>query len=263
MKKQILLFSVLTLLTISIVSSCKKDPNPSNNEQPTDTIPVVTTDLRFGDTTGMIVTHYDSIMEFDDWHPFVLDLNGGGNDDIKIETVYDGPLAIGEFQKLTLYCLNGHTELLADSIVKESYSHRETTYDTIDDFVVITHAFIFSTCDKIDENDPVNTSKVFEALAKDDGDSFGIDDPYLSGNVVLFRQDVEYSWADPTEETVDVSYNKSTYHCWNFPTDEEKYIGFRITQHGNSRYGWLKIKLHSTWNGKVVNTELIETAIQK
>ena len=66
------------------------------------------------------------------------------------------------------------------------------------------------------------------------------------------------------EEQIAVgSHKKYIYDCWNFPTDEEKYIGFRINLNGTLRYGWLKIKLHPTWGGKVVNTELIEIAIQK
>ena len=144
-----------------------------------------------------------------------------------------------------------------------SYSHRETTYDTIDDYIVITHAYTFSTCETIEENDPVNTSKVFEVFANDYDNTFGAEDHFQTGKAVLFRENVKYSLAYPGDEIVDVDYYNNIYDCWNFPTDEEKYIGFRITKNGNSRYGWLKIKLHPTWGGKVVDTELIETAIQK
>ena len=282
MKKQLSIMMALAVLAIGIVTSCKKDPIPNNNEQNNeqpsdtipsgndsipngnDTIPIVIDGIRFGDTTGMIVTTYNTIMEFDEGrNPIILDLNDGGIDDIKIETYYDGPLAIGEFQTLTLHCLNDHTELLGDSIVKESYSHRETTYDTIDDYIVITHAYTFSTCETIEENDPVNTSKVFEVFDNDYDNTFGAEDHFQTGNAVLFRENVKYSLAYPGDEIVDVDYYNNIYDCWNFPTDEEKYIGFRITKNGNSRYGWLKIKLHPTWGGKVVNTELIETAIQK
>lgn len=264
MKKQLSIMIALVVLAIGIITSCKKDPIPNNNEQPTDTIPTVTDRITFGDTTGMIVTTYNTIMEFDEGrNPIILDLNDGGIDDIKIETYYDGPLAIGEFQTLTLHCLNDHTELLGDSIVKESYSHRETTYDTIDDYIVITHAYTFSTCETIEENDPVNTSKVFEVFANDYDNAFGAEDHFQTGEAVLFRENVKYSLANPGDEIVDVNYYNNIYDCWNFPTDEEKYIGFRITKNGNSRYGWLKIKLHPTWGGKVVDTELIETAIQK
>ena len=276
MKKQIFLFSVLVLLAIAIVSSCQKDPDPNNNnqnnEQPTDTIPIVTDGIRFGDTTGMIVTAYNTIMEFDEqWHPFVLDLNGGGVDDIKIETVYDGPMMTNS-QELTLYCLNDHTELLGEIVEKESFTSTETSYETglswDDDTTMIVMAItstVYSTCEKITENDQVHISNVFEVTANDYDDVFSKDDNFQSKNITLFRQDVSYGTTMEyiTADTIFFSSQDYIFHCWNFPTDVEKYIGFRITQHGNSRYGWLKLKLHSTWSSKVVDTELIETAIQK
>ena len=271
MKKQLSVMMALAVLAIGIITSCKKDPDPNsngqNNEQPSDTIPVVIDGIRFGDTTGMKITTYNTIMEFDDiWHPFVFDLNGGGVDDIKIETHYDGPLAIGEYQSLTLYCLNDHTELFGDNIEKEIYSHRDTTITTNSDWTIIVYNNTFSTCGKIEENDPVSTSTVFEVAANDFNDTFNVDDHFQSIEVRLFREDYSFEWLNDyneDEQYVVRSENRYIYDCWNFPTDEEKYIGFKITINDKPRLGWLKIKLHSTWEGRVVNTELIETAIQK
>lgn len=266
MKKQIPILIALAMITIGIISSCKKDPDPNNNGQNNDTIPTVTDGIHFGDTTGMIVTTYNTIMEFDEnWHSFVLDLNGNGIDDIKIETIYDGPLAIGEFQTLTLYCLNRQTEILADSVIKESYSHSETIIDTTNDYIITSRDYVYSTCEKTTEGDLVHTSKVFEVFANDYNDPYNVDNPFLSGDVALFKEDVSYSLADPDEvnHTISISSNKYIYSCWNFPTDEEKYIGFKFTTNGKSRLGWLKLKLHSIGKGSVVNTELFETAIQK
>lgn len=276
--KKTLLF-VLALAAICIMPSCKKDPAPNNNgqgEQPTDTIPmgndtipdvpVATGKFFFGDATNMIVTTYDTIMEFDDNNrPFILDLNNDGFDDIKIVTNYDGPMDIGEHQTLTLYCLHQYIEILADTVVKESYSHRETITSENDGWIITTHKYILSTCDKIAEDDPVNNTKVFEVFANDADDAFGIDDHFQSGNAVLFRESYAYSLSDPNvdNQTVTTNYTQFIYTCWNFPTNEEKYIGFRINLHGNPRYGWLKIKLVPTWSNKVVNTKIIETAIQK
>ncbi len=278
--KKTLLFA-LALAAICIMPSCKKDPAPNNNgqgEQPTDTItngndtipdiPIVTNKFYFGDTTGMTVTDYDSILNYDVmWRPFILDLNGDGIDDIKIATYFDGPMAIGKQQTLTLYCLNQQTEILADSIVKESFIHQETVITNNDDWIVTTHSYNYSTCGKTTEDDQVETSKVFEVFANDYNDTFGAEDHFQSGNAILFREDIEYSLFDSNEsnQTVSVNYSKFIYNCWNFPTNEEKYIGFRINQNGNPRYGWLKIKLVPTWawGDEVVDTKLIETAIQK
>ena len=267
MKKRIIIFGALALFAIGIISSCKKDPDPNNNGQNNDTIPTVTDRIVFGDTTGMIVTTYNTVMEFDDgWNPIILDLNGGGIDDIKIETVYDGPLAIGEFQALTLYCLNDRIELLGDSLMKESYSHRDTTITINNDWTIKEYGYTFSTCNKVDENDQVNHTKMFELKANDANEHLSINDHFQSIEINLFRENMSHEFMDylnEEEQYVIYSYNKYIYDCWNFPTDEEKYIGFKFTINGKSRLGWLKIKLHPTWGGSVVNTELIETAIQK
>lgn len=259
----------LALLSISLISSCKKDPIPNNdqnNNQPTDTIPAVTDVLYFGDSTGMIVTTYNSVMEFDDnSRPLLLDLNGDGADDIKIETIYDGPLAIGEYQTLTLYCLNSRIELLGDSIVKESYSHRDTTITTNNGWTTTTYGYTFSTCDKIDETDYVGNAKVFELTACDANDPLSLNDHFQSAEFKIFRENYSYSlyYPDEATQTVMGNHNKYIYDCWNFPTDEEKYIGFKLTRNGTSRLGWLKIMLCPTWDGRVVNTKLIEVAIEE
>ena len=246
---------------LMIAMACQKDPDPNNNGQD----PSTTDGIVFGQTDGMIVTIYDTIMEYDDnSKPFVLDLNGDGTDDIKIETVYDGPLTIGNYQTLSLYCLNGSIEVLGDSIVKETYSHRDTTITTNNGWTTTLYGYTFSTCDKVDETDYVGNTKVFELKASDVNDLLSPDDHFQFAEVKLFEENKEYSWYDPDEATQTVigNQNKYIYDCWNFPTDEEKYIGFKLITDGETRLGWLKIKLCPTWGGRVVDTQLIETAIQ-
>ena len=235
-----------------------------------DTIPVVTEGVRFGDTTGMIVTTYNSIMEHDEqWNPIVIDLDDDGTNDIRIETYYDGPLAIGQFQELTLHCLNSsHSSIRihGENAEKESYSHRDTTITNYNDWTQIIYNYTYSTCGKIEENDPVSTSTVFEITAHDFNDHLGLDDHFASfQKIYLFKQNVEYTLMyDPNEENhiVTGSHNKYNYSCWYFPTGEEKYIGFKLITNGEARLGWLKIKLCPTWGNRVVDTQLIETAIQ-
>ena len=50
------------------------------------------------------------------------------------------------------------------------------------------------------------------------------------------------------------------YDCENFPSNIDKYIGFRITKDGTSRLGWLKLNLIGD---ETVKVHLIETAIQE
>ena len=201
MKRQLSIMIALAVMAIGIITSCKKDKkdpipnnNEQNNEQPSDTIPsgndtipngndtipigndtipngndtipVVIDGIRFGDTTGMIVNPYNTVMEYDEsWIPILLDLDGNGTNDIRIETYYDGPLAIGQFQELTLHCINA--QIHGQTVEKESYSHRDTTITSYNGWTQIVSNYTYSTCGKIDENDPTSTSNVFEITAND------------------------------------------------------------------------------------------------
>lgn len=298
MKRQLSIMIALAVMAIGIITSCQKDPIPNNNEQNNeqpsdtipigndpisigndtipigndtfpngnDTIPVLIDGIRFGDTTGMIVNPYNTVMEYDEsWIPILLDLDGNGTNDIRIETYYDGPLAIGQFQELTLHCINA--QIHGQTVEKESYSHRDTTITSYNGWTQRISNYTYSTCGQIDENDPTTTSDVFEITANDFNEHLNLDDNFqLQNSTFLFREDVKYTLMDePNEEEqiVTGSHVHHIYDCWNFPTDEEKYIGFKLTQNGKSRLGWLKIKLHPTWGNSVVDTELIETAIQR
>lgn len=261
MKKHIPLLIALLMIAMA----CQKDPDPNNNGQD----PAMTDKITFGDTLGMIVTSYDSIMRYDEgWLPFILDLNDDGRNDIKIETVYDGPLAIGEFQTLSLYCINENIEILGDSVISETCSHRDTTITVNNGWTEYTYGYTFSSCGQINGNDGVGVTNmfVFELKANDANDPLSLDDHFQCADVKLFRENMEYEWMnelDEEQQYVEFSHNKYIYDCWNFPTDEEKYIGFKLTVNGESRLGWLKIKLCPTWGGSVVDTQLLETAIQQ
>ena len=238
------------------------DTIPNGN----DTIPVVIDGIRFGDTTGMIVTPYNTIMEYDEsWIPILIDLDGSGTNDVRIETYYDGPLAIGEFQELTFHCLNA--KIQGQNVEKESYSHRDTTTTVYDDWTQIIYNYTFSTCGKIEENDPVGTSTMFEITANNFNDHLSLDDHFqFTNSTRLFKENIEYTLMHDykgKENIVTGDHVRYIYNCWNFPVDEEKYIGFKLYSHGEYHLGWIKIKLHPVWGDRVVDTELIETAIQR
>jgi hypothetical protein len=74
----------------------------------------------------------------------------------------------------------------------------------------------------------------FSLLANNANDSFDSNSTFMSTKVALLRSDNEY-----------------------FPMNEEKYIGFKLTENDKSRLGWMKIILHHDY------VELLETAIQK
>lgn len=261
------LFLLSAMFFVAMVS-CHKQPDTDSNK------------ITFGDTTGMIVITYDSSMWYNDTgRPFILDLNNDGVNDIKIETYYDGPHQ-EPHQTLTIICLNNNIELFGDSIVKEYYYHHDTVISTYIDasqtkWEVTTDEHLLSTCEKPSEDDPIQTTTAFDVFACDGNESITMNDHFQSGKAILFREDTYgyLAYPDPTTNTAFVYTSSQIYQCWNFPTSEEKYIGFKLTQNGNSRLGWIKIFLdpHATLPhnpsspdyATVVNTKLIETAIQE
>ena len=74
----------------------------------------------------------------------------------------------------------------------------------------------------------------FSLLANNANDSFCHDDTFKSTNVILHKND-----------------------CDHFPMNEAKYIGFKLTEDGKSRLGWMRVIHHHD------HVELLETAIQK
>ena len=74
----------------------------------------------------------------------------------------------------------------------------------------------------------------FSLLANNANDSFDSNSTFMSTKVALLRND----------------------NC-NFPKNETKYIGFKLTENDKSRLGWMKVILHEDY------VELLETAIQK
>jgi len=74
----------------------------------------------------------------------------------------------------------------------------------------------------------------FSLWANNANDSFDSNSTFMSTKVALLRSDNVY-----------------------FPMNEEKYIGFKLTENDKSRLGWMKIILHHDY------VELLETAIQK
>ena len=74
----------------------------------------------------------------------------------------------------------------------------------------------------------------FSLWANNAKDSFDSNSTFMSTKVALLRSDNVY-----------------------FPMNEEKYIGFKLTENDKSRLGWMKVILHHDY------VELLETAIQK
>ena len=242
------LFLVL-LAAICIMPSCKKNP--------------AQTKVVFGNGKGMSVTSYDSTFHPEQYGHFswgnAIDLNGDGENDVQFRSEDIGSAGLGHDVVTTLNCLNENIALLGDIINQENYLHIDSTSHTEDSIWWVIGVYYTYTCERIAKTDSVVSST--EKLTNVDhsfGDSYGLDDSFMNTNVVIKNRSYVYPSGNETIGNV-------TYYCMIhkkndcdfFPMDEEKYIGFRITENDKSRLGWMKVILHHD------HVELLETAIQK
>lgn len=246
--KKLSLFA-MTLLVIASIASCKKDTTNGK--------------VVFGDSKGMSVTSYDSTFLPEQYGHFswgnTVDLDGDGQNDVQFRSEDIGSAGLGHDIVTTLNCLNENVAFLGDVINQEKYLHIDSTLHTEDSIWWVIGVYKTYTCEQIAETDSVVSST--EKLTNVDhsfGDSYGLDDSFTNTNVVLKNRSYEYPSGDETIGNVTYYYmiiNKND--CDFFPMDEEKYIGFKITENNKSRLGWMKVILHHD------HVELLETAIQK
>ena len=241
MKKTIPFLS--TILLMGLLVSCHKEPEKT---------------IVFGDTKGMLVEAYDTFIDLG-WTK-ELDIDADGTADLKLVSYYDGPHA-DYTQTLTLRCLNENIELRGEMMEKTSYLYRDTIVDNAYGVLGVLYLSVYSSCIMLSENDEAHTYHTFVLSDDNYGDLFNINQNFQSTDIKLFRENTQEVRLDHTSNDTSYFYRSNyLYDCENFPSNTDKYIGFRITKDGTSRLGWLKLNLIGD---ETVKVHLIETAIQE
>lgn len=220
----------MAVLLTGLFASCQKDAEKT---------------IAFGNTKGMKVESYDTHIDLG--KTLALDVDADGTDDLSFISYYDGPMQM-DIQTLYLDCLRNEVELFGEIVEMEGYRHRDTIIDVFEGDTTYHYLYVYNTCEKISDNDEILISRPFMPSANDINGVFNIDNYFSSEKVILFRENTS---------AIGQTY---IYDCDNFPTNTEKYIGFKITKDNTSRLGWLKLNLIGD---ETVNVHLIETAIQK
>ncbi|MBQ3355232.1 MAG: hypothetical protein IJL04_02585 [Bacteroidales bacterium] len=242
MKKSTFLFVVILL--VGFGASCRKEQDRT---------------IALGETTGMMVTVYDSTY-IGLGETMKLDIDGDGEDDLKIRSYYDGP-HMESTQILTLHCLNDEIALRCEMKKKESYQHFDTIVEEYAGILGVLYLSVYNSCEPMGENDVIQNVNALMPSASDAGDLVSVDDFFQSKVITLFREDIQEARLDHVSNDTSYFYRSVyLYQCDNFPTNAEKYIGIKLTKDGMTRLGWLKINLIGA---SVVYPQLIEIAIQK
>ena len=148
-------------------------------------------------------------------------------------------------------------------VEKKRYLHSDTTYWQTGDttHVTITEIYTFHKIDEADIVEHIETVSIPQAY--DEGDLFILNKNSFPEFVTLYKRATESNYtaysADPYNQTHYHTVFKNDYDI--FPLDEEKYVGFRMTDADRFRYGWMKIMLFNK-DGKYF-VKLFETAIQE
>lgn len=248
MKK--LSFFAMALLIVVCIISCKKDPAQAK--------------VVFGNNKGMSVTPYDSsqllVVQYShtSWG-YTIDINNDGKADIQFHSEITGSPAVGHDIVTKLNCLNENVALLGDIINQEKYLNINSTLYTEDSVLWINVVSKTYTCEQITETDSViSTTEKLTNIDHNFGDSYGLDDSFMNTDVILKNR--SYDYPDGEETIGNVTYHHMIHDkndCDYFPMDEEKYIGFKLTENNKTSLGWMKLILHRD------HVELLETAIQK
>lgn len=241
MKKTIPFLS--TILLMGLLVSCHKETEKN---------------IVFGDTKGMLVEAYDTFINLG-WTK-ELDIDADGTADLKLVSYYDGP-HMEYTQTLTLRCLNENIALRGEMMEKTSYIHRDTIVGNAYGVLGVLYLSVYSSCTMFSENDKAHTYHTFVPSDDNYGDLFNMNQNFQSTDIILFRENTQEVRLDHTSNDTSYFYRSNyLYDCENFPSNIDKYIGFRINKDGTSRLGWLKLNLIG---GETVNVHLIETAIQE
>ena len=249
--------------------SCEKDPKPG--EDPT------INQITLGDYEGMDVVTYDNI----EWEYFELnsdmsyyskefDVNGDGTNDFSIVSeVSVDPNSEDLNHPRYMYNISLHSssnlKFHSQTVLNEVYYHVDSTiYPT--DSIPLIYLDRRLTCNRLLESDPIQESYnlvVFVQHEKDD--LLNLDDTFSTSCYTLYESNMEFPYIlDPeaTEATVYVSEVFAYEECYNFPIDEETFIGFKYVEDSRTRIGWIKLIIEHDANGDLIARPL-ETAIQK
>jgi hypothetical protein len=268
MKKTLLFALVLT--AFCIMPSCEKDPisNDEPNEQSSDNIV-------FGNYEGMIVTTYDNLewnYSEDSEHVFYslyinLDTIGEYNGFCLYSHLSRNPIAhllTDPLNYYEIYIISDNVKFNCNSVNKEAYYHADSTIIQTDSIQLIYIDDILS-CNKISESDqllPDYSREDVILVQHNTNETLGLEDYYKTLEYsYLFQSNSVFPTQivlDTTDVIVYDTFTYATEECFNFPLNEEFYLGFKYGE----RLGWIKLIIELNANGHYCPKPL-EVAVQK
>ena len=263
--KRLVLFA-MALAVVCIMPSCGKDPI-ENPETPEPTAEMIV----FGNYTGMDVVTYAHV----DWdfnenygtYSKDFDVDGDGEYDFGLCS----RITINPFHESEILydiTLPAKMELQTRHAIVDVYSHLDSTIIQTDSVPVI-YIDDIHTCTKLDETDiKVGVYSRYVVQNHSKNDLLNINDtifrPTIGGGSI-YSSNFHSPYGIETDETGTTVYKSdidAREECFNFPLEEEVYVGFKYVNENGTRLGWIKLIIEHDANGDLIARPL-ETAIQK
>ena len=260
-------FLALLFLIAASFASCGKDPEPNDPTNPT------VNSITFGNYEGMEVVAFDSIdwEYYEDWNLVLYEggwnLEGDENCGFGLSSYATISYDYNKIDKVTIEICSSHLEFQYDTFLNNIYEHTDTTIIQTDS---IPSVFIdgMLTCNMIDESDQLyQSNNKKQAVFHSKDEVLSIDDSFMiypTGCFCLYYSNDEppTQVTETPEAVVFEHWILAPEDCLFAPLEEEFYMGFKYSNEGRDRLGWVKLIIEPNPNC-IFLVRPLEAAIQK
>ncbi len=217
--------------------------------------------VKVGDDKDMIIEYYDTTITGGYYSPelFNIDIDFDGIDDIQFVSDIWGSPAVGQKRRSAIKSINREVQFYGYPTMDTLFVYN--VFDTISgvENEVIIYQSIISSYHRYNENDSIaNISPAFKLTPLVRGDYINKNDAFNADSIILNNESHNYHPSYYQISTDTVLYRNYAFlnDSHTFPTNEIRYIGFRVEK--DFRLGWIRIGVFD--NYKIL---LLESGIQE
>jgi hypothetical protein len=245
--------AIISFLFLLFSSACKKE-----NDDPY----VRSNVVEIGNYTNMSCHIYDSVIFYQGLPASIdLDMDHDKIADVRLISLMWGSAGMGHHPRSEIYCLTENVSISGYYTSDTTFfSFDQSSYIGYDSIVNIDEYYRYA-CHKISDHDTIVDiiSNSFKVLVKKQNDKIDQQDVFKADSLILI--DESFGFPPNTiykQDTVIRKYEISYNDCNTFPQNEVSYLGIRIINENEIKYGWIKISIID--KNKIT---VFETAIQK
>ncbi|MCK9424062.1 MAG: hypothetical protein M0Q38_15865 [Bacteroidales bacterium] len=245
--------TIIPFLLFLFISACKKEKDDPYIRSNT---------VEIGDYTNMLRHIYDSVI-FYQGLPAIIDLDMDNDKiaDVRLISLMWGSVGLGHHPRSELYCLTENVSISGYYTSDTTFfSFDQSSYIGYDSIVNIDEYYRYS-YHKISDHDTIVNikSNSFKVLVQRQHDKINQQDVFKTDSIILI--DESYIFPPYTiykQDTVIRKYEVYYNDCNTFPLNDVNYLGIRIMNGNEIKYGWIKLSIID--KNKII---VFETTIQK